>query len=78
MSLLHENFYAEILVASRTCRRDANKNNGPAENCLWERRVQADYKTKKEREPPSICVSLLHNRFRRQSSTVRWLLCWRQ
>jgi len=25
-------------------------NNGPAEICLCERRVQADYKTKKERD----------------------------
>jgi len=46
--------------------------------CLWERRVQADYKTKKEREPPSISFSLLHDRFRRQSSTLRRVLCWRQ
>jgi len=29
-------------------------------------------------EPPNICLSLLHDRFRRQSSTLRWLLCWRQ
>jgi len=40
--------------------------------------VQADYKTKKEREAPNICLSLLHDRFRRQSSTLRRLLCWRQ
>jgi len=34
--------------------------------------------TKKEREDPSICLSLLHDRFRRQSSTLRRLLWWRQ
>jgi len=78
MSLLHENFSAEILVASRTQRRDAKKNNGPAEICLCERGVQADYKTRKRGKYPNICLSLLHDRFRGQSSTLRRLLCWRQ
>jgi len=54
------------------------KNNGPPEIYLWERRVQTDHKTMKERDPPNICLFLLHDRFRRESSTLRWLLCWRQ
>jgi len=32
--------------------------------------VQTDYKTKKEREPPDIRLSLLHVRFRTQSSNL--------
>jgi len=57
----YEHFSAEMLVARR------RRNNGSAENCLWERRVQ-------ERELPNICRSLLLDRFRRQSSAPTFLL----
>jgi len=71
MSLRHKKFSAYILVASL---RDAKKSNGWVEIWLCE---QAACKTKKERESPNICLSL-RGRFRRKSSTLRRLLCWRR